>query len=156
MRIQTQQPSTIAKTALEKAGSTDTNNPILNLPIPGESMMTVEQSNIISQQDFDEAQARAVPTQEPPAPISEDDYAGFENVTDYIADMRQQAGGEESFITGETYDTPEPVLASAVLRGIQADESVEEEQRERERIKSIPEMFAQALYFGEKPSHSFK
>ena len=45
MRIQTQQPSTIAKTALEKAGSTDTNNPILNLPIPGESMMTVEQSN---------------------------------------------------------------------------------------------------------------
>lgn len=141
MRIQTQQPSTIAKTALEKAGSTDTNNPILNLPIPGESMMTVEQSNRISQQDFDEAQARAAATQEPPAPISEDDYDGFENITDYIADMRQQEGGEESFITGETYDTPEPVLASAVLRGIQADESVEEEQRERERIKSIPEMW---------------
>jgi len=125
---------TIAKTPLQRAGATDTNQPLLKLPIPGQDMMTTQEAQQISSQDFEEATQRRLAqeqagNQEPPPIQSEDDYTGFEQPT------------------GEAYETPTPVLADAVIGGIQsqAEENINvdpaEEQRERERIQSIPEMW---------------
>ena len=148
MKIQTKQPSTIAKTALERAGSSDTNEPVLELPVPGEDRyMTVEESVDIDQADAIEAaereQARLANMEAPP-PISEEDYGE----DPFMMDLE---GPEQAGPTGQAYETPTPVLANAVLNAVWSDEQegfdtlpTEEkavEQRKRERLKSIPELW---------------
>ena len=141
------QVNTIAKTPLERVGASDTNEPILKLPVPGEDLMTVEESAGSDQADAIEAAEREqarLANMEPPPPISEDQY-GEQPF------MRDLEDPEQAGPTGQAYETPTPVLANAVLTAVWSDEQeafdklpTEEkaaEQRKRERLKSIPELW---------------